>query len=183
MRRLVLATAALLAASAPIMPAADEFRTERVGFAPGASSATIEGRITGRQGVDYVLGARAGQYADIEMTTDNTAAYFNIIAPGETDVALFNSSSSGSNQYDGKLPATGDYKVRVYLFRAAARRGETANYRLHIAIETVGGTAARPEAEAPDVPAAPESLAGCADNDPRTPASIQNAEHAVHAIP
>jgi hypothetical protein len=58
------------------------------------------------------------------------------------------------------LPESGDYKVRVYLMRSAARRNEVANYRLEMIIaagEKESG-AARPAAEpaAVDVPAAPE---------------------------
>ena len=38
------------------------------------------------------------------------------------------------NQYEGTLPATGDYKIRVYLMRSAARRNEVANYRLEMIV-------------------------------------------------
>jgi hypothetical protein len=68
------------------------------------------------------------------MVTDNGANYFNIIAPGKADEAMFIGSTSG-NQYEGVLPASGDYKVRVYLMRSAARRDEVANYRLEMIID------------------------------------------------
>ena len=38
------------------------------------------------------------------------------------------------NPYEGTLPATGDYKIRVYLMRSAARRNEVANYRLEMIV-------------------------------------------------
>ena len=41
---------------------------------------------------------------------------------------MFNGSMA-ENQYEGTLPASGDYKVRVYLMRSAARRDEVAKYR------------------------------------------------------
>jgi hypothetical protein len=47
---------------------------------------------------------------------------------------MFIGSTSG-NQYEGVLPASGDYKVRVYLMRSAARRDEVANYRLEMIID------------------------------------------------
>lgn len=112
-------------------------RTQRVQFAPGATSATVEDRIVGYEGVDYVLNAQAGQYANISMATDNGANYFNILPPGSNDEAIFIGSSSG-NQYEGTLPASGDYKIRVYLMRSAARRDETANYRLEMIISGSG---------------------------------------------
>jgi hypothetical protein len=123
---------ALLAAAGPLW-ARDEIRTERVHFKHGASSAVVEGSIKGYQTVDYVLGARKGQYMNVSMATNNGANYFNILAPGENEVAMFNGSTA-ENQYEGTLPATGDYKVRVYLMRSAARRNEVAKYRLKMII-------------------------------------------------
>jgi hypothetical protein len=43
--------------------------------------------------------------------------------------------------YTGMLPADGDYKVRVYLMRNAARRNEVSNYELTV---TVTGQALAP---------------------------------------
>jgi hypothetical protein len=47
---------------------------------------------------------------------------------------MFIGSTSGK-QFEGMLPASGDYKVRVYLMRNAARRDEVANYRLEMIID------------------------------------------------
>ena len=131
MKPLILALCAALSAASSAV--ADDIRTERVHFKKGATSATVENQIKGYEGVDYVLGARAGQAMNVSMATDNAANYFNIIAPGKTDEALFIGSTSG-NQFEGTLPASGDYKVRVYLMRSAARRGEMAKYRLEMII-------------------------------------------------
>lgn len=124
-------TAALLLVNVAL---AGDIRTERVHFHKGANSATVEGRIKGYETVDYVLGARKGQSMNVSMATKNGANYFNIIAPGKGDEAMFVGSSSG-NQFEGTLPASGDYKVRVYLMRSAARRGESAKYRLEMIVE------------------------------------------------
>ena len=53
---------------------------------------------------------------------------------------MFNGSVS-QNQYEGTLPATGDYKVRVYMMRSAARRNEVAHYRLEMIITGAGKSA------------------------------------------
>jgi hypothetical protein len=111
----------------------DGIRTERVQFAKGATSARINGTIKGTQTVDYVLHASQGQYMNVSMATKNPAAYFNILAPGQTEVAFFNGSVS-DNQYEGTLPATGDYKIRVYMMRSAARRNEVADYGLEMIV-------------------------------------------------
>ncbi|MBK1619574.1 hypothetical protein CKO42_14225 [Lamprobacter modestohalophilus] len=131
MTRLFLALAAgFLVANTAL---ADDIRTERVQFHKGASSATVEGQIKGRESVDYLLGAREGQSMNVSMATDNRSSYFNIIAPGKANEAIFVGSIAG-NQFEGTLPASGDYKIRVYLMRNAARRDETAKYRLEMII-------------------------------------------------
>ena len=83
--------------------------------------------------MDYQLGAQAGQTMIVNMTTDSGANYFNLLAPGETEVAFFNGSIN-DNSFVGPLLESGDYTIRVYQMRSAARRGETANYTLKIEI-------------------------------------------------
>ena len=123
----------LLIALSPLAGAEGDIRTERIHFAKGATSTVVEGTISGNQIVDYVLGASKGQSMNVSMATRNTATYFNILAPGETEVAFFNGSMS-ENQYEGVLPTTGDYRIRVYMMRSAARRNEKADYRLEMIV-------------------------------------------------
>jgi len=113
--------------------AQEEIKTERVQFDLGATSAIIESSIKGYQIIDYVLNAKKGQYMNVSMATDNLANYFNILEPDETEVAIFNGSLS-ENQYEGILSKSGNYKVRIYMMRSAARRNEVANYRLEMII-------------------------------------------------
>ena len=84
LRRLPLAVAVLLFGLGQPALAEEGIRTQRVQFAKGANSAVVEGTIKGSQTVDYVLHAAQGQYMNVSMATDNTASYFNILAPGET---------------------------------------------------------------------------------------------------
>ena len=128
-----LVMAALIAFIASPALARDDIRTEKVHFKPGASSATIKGKIKGYETIDYVLEAGKGQQMNVSMATDNGANYFNILAPGENNVAMFIGSASG-NQYEGPLPKSGAYKIRVYMMRSAARREEFANYRLEMIV-------------------------------------------------
>ena len=109
-----------------------QIRTEPVKFAPGASAATVRGTIKGDQTVDYILGAAAGQTMTVTLKTSNAGNYFNVMPTGE-EAALFIGSTSGSS-FTGSLAASGDYTVRVYLMRAAARRDETASYTITFTI-------------------------------------------------
>lgn len=122
----------LLVAAATAATAAD-IRSVRVKFAPGATSARVEGKIKGYETVDYILAAKKGQYANVSLATKHGATYFNILPPGSMDAAIFNGSTS-ENQYEGTLPASGDYRIRVYMMRSAARRGEVANYGLEMIV-------------------------------------------------
>jgi hypothetical protein len=123
----------------PVVIAQQNIRAQRVQFKPGATSATIESSIKGYEIVDYILNARKGQTMNVSMATKNGANYFNILAPGENDVAMFNGSTN-RNQYEGTLPKSGDYKIRVYMMRSAARRNEVANYRLEMIISGAGSS-------------------------------------------
>lgn len=123
-------------------PAARDIRQERVSFQPGASSATVSGSIKGYDVVDYLLGARAGQTMSVTITTSNLSSYFNVLPPA-SETALFVGSTSG-NEWTGTLPVDGDYTVRVYLMRNAARRNETAKYTLTLGVTGQPADASRP---------------------------------------
>jgi hypothetical protein len=133
----------LFAFSAVPAFAENEIRTEQVHFKRGANSAIIEGNIRGYETVDYVLEASKGQHMNVSMATDNGASYFNILAPGENEVAMFIGSTSG-NQFEGTLRRSGDYKFRVYMMRSAARRNEIATYRLEMIITGAANKAPTP---------------------------------------
>jgi hypothetical protein len=115
-------------------------RQERVSFKPGSSSATVSGAIQGDQIVEYVLGAKAGQTMTVSMKTSNGANYFNVLPPG-SDAAIAIGSTVGT-KWSGTLPASGDYRISVYLMRSAARRNETAKYTLTVGISGKPGPAA-----------------------------------------
>lgn len=122
----------ILLACALSPPANADPRAERVHFQAGAESATLKGRLVGREDVDYLLGAKAGQRMTLTLHADNPQSYFNVLPPGSEE-AIFVGSSSG-NRFDATLPESGDYRIRVYLMRAAARRDEQVHYTLNIRI-------------------------------------------------
>jgi hypothetical protein len=103
-----------------------------VQFARGATSTTLNGSIRGYQFRDYSLSVRAGQMLSVSLRRVGGSPYFNVLAPGSKDVAIFIGSTNG-NQWEGQAQHSGDYTVRVYQMRAAARRGEIASYRLTLA--------------------------------------------------
>lgn len=143
-----------LLCSVNVSIAAAGIQSKPVQFAKGHSSTTIQGTIKGDQTIDYTLRAKAGQTMSVMLKTGNDANYFNVLPPGSNDVAIFVGSING-NQWSGTLPADGEYKLRVYLMRSAARRNETANYTL-----TVGITGTPKAAEFGNAPASDAKIPG-----------------------
>jgi len=112
--------------------AKDEIRTERVQFKKGATSAVIKGRLEGYSDVDYLVRAGAGQTITVSLQRSNLSNYFNVLPPGSKDVAMYVGQTG--EDFKGVLPTDGDYTIRVYLVRAAARRNESSNYTLTITV-------------------------------------------------
>jgi len=117
----------LMAADGPAPP-----RKERATFAKGASSATIKGNLKGGADVDYLVRAAAGQTLEVKVEGSNPQNYFNVLPPGSANVAMFVSNVTGARSWSGMLPADGDYAIRVYLMRPAARRNESSRYTLTV---------------------------------------------------
>ncbi len=129
-------TAALALLFAAVGASAQGVRTERLVPEGLASLQLIEDSITGREIVDYVIGAEQSQILSVDLQSSNAANYFNIL-PAGSDEAIFIGSTAGTVA-DIAAPSAGEYMIRVYLMRSAARRNETAEYVL-------GVTLGRPE--------------------------------------
>lgn len=138
--RFVITCSVMLVASSAL--AASPIETRTVHFAKGASSATFKGTLKGERTVDYTLRARAGQTMSVTLKTSSNANYFNVLPPGSKDVAIF-VGSTGGNEWSGALPSDGEYTIRIYLMRSAARRNEVASYTLTVGVagETSGSPA------------------------------------------
>jgi hypothetical protein len=109
-----------------------DVRTEPVVFDPDGSAVTVEGVIEGYHIVDYTLEAEAGATLCVRLQTDHTANYFNVLPPGSEEAIFIGSVSGG--EWTGALPVDGEYRVRVYLMRSAARRNESADYALRLMV-------------------------------------------------
>jgi hypothetical protein len=113
--------------------AADGIRKVPVQFKKDASQASIKGHIKGRETIDYVLRAQAGQTMTVNLKTSSTAAYFNVLPSDSSDAAIFIGQVAGG-KFEGKLAKDGDYTIRVYLIPVAARRNESAKYTLTVKV-------------------------------------------------
>lgn len=124
-----LALAVLLAG-----PALAQTKTT-VEFEPGNFGTNVGGTIEGDGYVDYMLGAQAGQEMFVELTGDDGGTvYFNILPPGSTGEAIYNSSIDGITATVA-LPSDGDYTIRVYQMGNAADTGQTSAFRVDLSIQ------------------------------------------------
>ncbi len=108
--------------------------------------ANAHGSVRGYDGRDFAIRAGAGQTLSVRLRSRGTTAYFNVLPPGSQDVAMFIGSTSGG-RFAGVAPIAGDYVVRVYLMRSAARRNESSAFTL---TARVTGTALVPLATSED---------------------------------
>jgi hypothetical protein len=103
---------------------------QRVRFQSGHSSATLKGRIIGFDTKDYVVGAKAGQAMALRLSSSNPGAYFVIYS--------INGRATDMNEttvWSENLSESGDYLIRVFMMRSAARRkGAAAHFTLSISI-------------------------------------------------
>ncbi len=114
----------------------------RLTFSPGTSGTVVNGRLQGGQIVDYLVNTRAGQRMVVDMNASNLSTYFNVMPAGNP--AAIHIGSSAGNHFDGRLPGSGDWIIRVYLMRNAARRNERTDYQLSVQVGSGGGQAAQP---------------------------------------
>jgi CRISPR/Cas system-associated protein Csm6 len=106
---------------------ADDVRVV-VKFKPGSTFATRQGSISGYDGVNYILDARAGQVISVLFSPNRASCAFNFYRPGAAS-AVHRGEIDG-NEYADTLRRSGKNRVQVFQNRNAARRGVTCNYSI-----------------------------------------------------
>jgi hypothetical protein len=110
----------------------------RVAFEAGNDNSAVDGKVTGQEYVDYLLGAKAGQAMGVSLTVNesdgNGTVYFNILPPGSSGEAIYNSSSDGNDAVNVMLPADGDYTIRVYQMGNDEDTGKTSSFTISVVI-------------------------------------------------
>lgn len=88
--------------------AAISVRSQRVEFAQGSTSTSIQGNIHSRQQVQYLLWCKEGQYMSLQ--TSEGSIDITVIDP---DGSTIGSLRSDNRRWRGKLPSSGDYILKV----------------------------------------------------------------------
>lgn len=119
------------------MPPASEAAAE-VTFPASTYGTILEGAIRGDEYFDYSLRANAGQtlYLDLRVdgTNGNGTIYFNVLPPGSTGEAIYNSSINGNSGVSVSLPENGAYVIRLYLMGNDRDTDKTVGYDLDVSI-------------------------------------------------
>lgn len=124
--------ALVVVAAAPEATAAGVIREKAVRFASGAEWAIVRGRLHGRDTIDHLVPARAGQALTVFFKAGDGAAYFNVLPPAGDEALFVGSGAARPSHFRAQLANGGDYRIRVYLMRSAARRHESTDYTLKI---------------------------------------------------
>lgn len=96
-------------------------RGARISFPRNASEATRSGVIKGYETVTYTFRVMNGQSVRVKLTSGNPNVYFSV-----------NGAGGAIRFWEGSIRENGNYKVTVFLFRNAARRGTRASYSLNV---------------------------------------------------
>ncbi len=110
----------------------DAERRVRVTFAEGKATRSFEDRISDFEAVSYVIPLRQGQSLHVVLATNNASNCFDIHAPNRPK-PVYVGGDSGTD-YKLLVQAPGDYIVRVFLLRLAARDGQSADYTLELTV-------------------------------------------------
>lgn len=100
---------------------------QRITFAAGGTSATVQGTATYPTRNQYLLRAQAGQTMHVELVSDYGIANFSVqgISDGQPLKRLENSETV----WTGTLPATQDYLIQI-----ATLEGSSTNYSLYVEV-------------------------------------------------
>lgn len=97
-------------------------------FAAAQTTLTFQDALGGFEFVDYRVPLRAGERLHVQLATSNLSNCFDIYAPG-AEKPLFQGGNSG-NEHLLAATVAGEYRIRVYLLRFAARDYQSAEYTL-----------------------------------------------------
>lgn len=98
---------------------------QRISFAPGATSATVNGTINAGGVVDYVLRAAAGQTMTVNIISPNGDVLLTVVSPSGIPLKR---SADDSPFWTGTLPEDGDYNLK------AVSVGAATTYTLEVSV-------------------------------------------------
>jgi len=102
---------------------------------PGQAPAIYKGTVVGRGDVTYTVPGRKGQTLVVDLQTTSTSLYFNVLPAASEEAVYASDRGETGNKAAIALPADGNYRVMVYLFRNEARRGTKAAFTISLSLK------------------------------------------------
>ncbi len=127
-RRFLIALICMMAA--PVVVPQEAAGAARVVFDDARAARSFTHVVDGFNEVSYVVALREGQSLQVSLASNNISNCFDIYAPGATKP--FYSSGDSGNTHQLLATTAGDYVVRVFLLRLAARDNQSAQYTLEL---------------------------------------------------
>jgi len=130
----------------PIKRALSQDETLRRLSVPANGSLTVRGTISGYKHDVYAVSIAAGDTLSVRFDTRSTSAYFNLIDAGDASGAAIHRGDVDGKSASVKAARPMTYLIQPYIVRAAARRGEKAQYSFAITRNAGTGTPAPSQA-------------------------------------
>jgi hypothetical protein len=118
------------AAAAPLVLA--QQAGTRVVFDDDHPARSYEDALDGFNEISYVIALREGQSLQVSLASNNISNCFDIYAPGAAKPFYIGGDSGSSHRLVAGTP--GDYVVKVFLLRLAARDNQSARYTLELTL-------------------------------------------------
>lgn len=115
---------------ASVALAQDAERRVSLALQAGYEATRIEDSIESFEAVSYVVRMRAGQTLQVTLASSNLANVFDIHAPDVPKPVFTGGESGNAARLQAKV--AGDFVIRAYLLRFAARDGQSARYTLEV---------------------------------------------------
>ena len=119
-----------IAAAAPWATAQEFERRIAVTLDATNPARTWEDAISDFEAVAYVVPLRQGQKLHLLLASNNASNCFDVYAPGASKPVYVGGESGNAHAVQAQV--AGDYVIRVYLLRLAARDGQSAQYALEM---------------------------------------------------
>lgn len=124
---------------------------QRINFAPGATTASVTGKLTSNISDHWVLRVLAGQTLSVNLVPVNGNA--RLIIYGADGTVLI-SDHADALQWSGRVPITQDYHIKVNAFD-----NTTPSYTLQVTVMPLGPPTAPPTPVAKRITFAPGAIA------------------------
>lgn len=104
-----------------------------VHLAPHVSSTVVSGTLEGENIVPFHVSLKEGQKLDVLCHSRKSGIYFFVKDP-EGRIVYNSAESPQPDRWTGQAASPGKYTLGVFQQHATARKGHTAFFRLHLAV-------------------------------------------------